>query len=696
MKFSTFLQLSDLGLDKLLEEDINGLIDQLESKKRVRKGNLELGRNQLQKINLKFNDLLNNVEILKNQISLENSKFYDIIWGSDHNFQGSSFFGCLDEYNKRAQQKKQIRDLNSINKIVKSIERKNIQELTNMDKFKHGRYNLEPQENIFADRFTTLQKKGFIEPRFPVVSRRNHAENNIVSRMASEFMKDTYPSSQLSENHAQMILCCECGVTISPNLSTMCINCIKVNIDITDGISKENIIHSCRECGRFLQSQNQWLYAQVESKELLSFCLKKTRGLNKVRLVDAFFLWTEPHSRKIKIKVTIQKEVLVSTILQQTFEVEYTVMYQQCSDCARIYTAHTWKALVQIRQKVDHKKTFLYLEQLILRHHAHRDASNIKEVKDGLDFYYLNRNHAIKFVEFLSTVVPVKTKKSEELISTDIKSNISNYKFVYSVELIPICKDDLVCLPKDMAKSMGNLEQLVLCYKVGNSIHVIDPRSLQIGNIVSAIYWKMPFFSLCDVKDLVEFIVLDVELLGPVTCKFALAEIQVMRSFDLGSNNNSYFVYSHLGSILKTGDTVMGYYLENSNFNNSIFEAYQETHAYVPEVVLVKKAYLSRRKKSRIRNWKLKSLFAKERSEINGKKCDKKCFEDDYERFLQDLEEDVELRQNVNLYKTKTSSQKILITTNTEDGIEDSDGFPEIDVSELIDEIEEMNISEEI
>ncbi|KTW32498.1 ribosome-binding protein NMD3 [Pneumocystis jirovecii RU7] len=523
-----------------------------------------------------------------------------------------------------------------------------------------------------------------------------HAEDNVVCKMASEFMEGTFSSFQSSENHTQMMLCCDCGVTISSSLSTMCIDCIKVNVDITDGISKENIIHSCRECGRFLHSQNQWLYAEVESKELLSLCLKKIRGLNKVRLVDASFIWTEPHSRKIKVKVTIQKEVLISTILQQTFEVEYTMVYQQCPDCARIYTAHTWKALVQIRQKVDHKRTFLYLEQLILRHHAHRDASSIKEVKDGLDFYYLNRSHAIKFLEFLSTVVPVKTKKSEELISMDIKSNISSYKFTYSVELIPICKDDLVCLPKDMAKSMGNLEQLVLCYKVGNSIHVIDPRSLQIGNIVPAIYWKMPFFSLCNVKDLVEFIVLDIELLGPVTCKFALAEVQVIRSFDLGSNSNPYFVYSHLGSILKPGDIVMGYYLENSNFNSSIFEMYQETCAYVPEIILVKKGYPSRRKKSRIRNWKLKTLFSKEKSETNGKKYDQTCFEDDYECFLQDLEEDIELRRNVNLYKTKMNCQKTFMATNTEDDVSDSEEFPEIDVSELIDEIGEMNISEEI
>lgn len=31
--------------------------------------------------------------------------------------------------------------------------------------------------------------------------------------------------------------------------------------------------------------------------------------LIQVRLIDAGFLWTEPHSKRIKLKVTIQKEV---------------------------------------------------------------------------------------------------------------------------------------------------------------------------------------------------------------------------------------------------------------------------------------------------------------------------------------------------------------------------------------------------
>ena len=71
-----------------------------------------------------------------------------------------------------------------------------------------------------------------------------------------------------------------------------------------------------------MQPPKAWVRADMESKELLTFCVKKVKGLNKVKLVDAGFLWTEPHSRRLKVKVSIQKEVLNGAILQQTFVVE--------------------------------------------------------------------------------------------------------------------------------------------------------------------------------------------------------------------------------------------------------------------------------------------------------------------------------------------------------------------------------------
>ena len=88
-------------------------------------------------------------------------------------------------------------------------------------------------------------------------------------------------------------------------------------------------MHFCRDCERWLQPPSSWLSAVPESRELLALCLKKLRGLNKVRIVDASFIWTEPHSRRIKIKLTIQDEVSDGVLLQQSFEVIYTVAYQQ-------------------------------------------------------------------------------------------------------------------------------------------------------------------------------------------------------------------------------------------------------------------------------------------------------------------------------------------------------------------------------
>jgi hypothetical protein len=81
----------------------------------------------------------------------------------------------------------------------------------------------------------------------------------------------------------------------------------------------------CKECGRWLQPPKNWTRALLESKELLTFCIKRVRNLNKTKLIDAGFIWTEPHSKRLKLKLTIQKEVFNGAILQQTFVVEFVV-----------------------------------------------------------------------------------------------------------------------------------------------------------------------------------------------------------------------------------------------------------------------------------------------------------------------------------------------------------------------------------
>ncbi len=111
-------------------------------------------------------------------------------------------------------------------------------------------------------------------------------------------------------NTEQTILCCQCATPINPNPANMCVDCIRNEIDITEGIPKHQVLHWCRDCERYQQLPSGWARAELESRELLSICLKKLRGLGKVRLVDAGFIWTEPHSRRLKVKLTIQKEVI--------------------------------------------------------------------------------------------------------------------------------------------------------------------------------------------------------------------------------------------------------------------------------------------------------------------------------------------------------------------------------------------------
>ena len=72
----------------------------------------------------------------------------------------------------------------------------------------------------------------------------------------------------------------------------------------------------------------------------------------QVKLVDAGFVWTEPHSRRLKVKLTIQAEVMNGAILQQTFVVEYVVEPHMCLDCTRAHTnVSVWTACVQVRRQ---------------------------------------------------------------------------------------------------------------------------------------------------------------------------------------------------------------------------------------------------------------------------------------------------------------------------------------------------------
>ncbi len=117
-----------------------------------------------------------------------------------------------------------------------------------------------------------------------------------------------------------------------------------------------------------------------------------------------------------------------------------------------------------------------------------------------------------------------------------------------------------------------------------------------------------------------------------------------------GVNDTRFTVVSHLGHLLKAGDTVMGYDLSRAVFANVDPDMRLEDF---PDVVLVKKVF--QRDASKKRAWKLKKLptssgdMGDVRERRGGGEADADAAQ--YEEFLQDIERDKKLRANISVYK---------------------------------------------
>ena len=479
------------------------------------------------------------------------------------------------------------------------------------------------------------------------------------------------------------ILCCECGIVITSNPANMCPDCLASVVDITEDIPRKYNLGFCPESGRYFQPPNRWVQADLESPTLLSLCLKQIRGLNKVRLVDAGFVWTEPHSRRIKVRLTIQKEIFDGLVLEQTFVVEFVVIKQQSPEVQASYTAHTWKAAVQVRQRVNHKRTIFLLEQIILKHKAFEKVTNVKEMPDGIDFFFAHRGHALQFLDFVCSVVPCRTKDSKELISHDASSNTFNYKYTFKAEVIPICKDDLVVLPPKLFSRVATASPLLLCSKISGLLHLVDPFTTQTVELDARKYWRDEFHAVANAAHLQEFMIFDTEPTQTSNGKWALYDMQLARS---DAPAEEMFVHSHLGNILHPGDLAWGYDLRTLNYPEDVLNAYR--HLDMPDVILVRKSFADREKRRKKRFWKLKRL-AKEYDEGTLKQADKD--EADYERFIEELEEDPEMRSNVAMFKDPEFIPREDEETEDEDGLE----VPMVGLDELIDTMTGMAIDED-
>ena len=353
------------------------------------------------------------------------------------------------------------------------------------------------------------------------------------------------------------------------------------------------------------------------------------------------------------------------TLLQQSFVVEFVVTNQQCDDCKKTYTPHLWVAQVQLRQRVDHKRTFLFLEQLIIKHNAAEKCLNIVEMHDGIDFQFKNKSHANRLVDFIASQVPSRFKQSKQLISHDMRSNIFNQKYTFSQEIAPICKDDLVLLPKALSKELGGLGPLVLVYKISTFVQVVDVFTMRTYEIDQSSYWKYGFTALCGRDRLTEFIVLNIENTdydvnvsrAAAKQRFKMVQVEVVRVADFGHNDRTFIVNTHLGETLNYNDTVLGFDLDAINLMQ-LDEMDNDKMIAVPPIVLVKKTYPKFRRRQKHRLWKLKHLekddgHDEEKTKTKKGKETNQKYEKDYQMFIQDIEEDPEMRGQIDLFKNE-------------------------------------------
>jgi nonsense-mediated mRNA decay protein 3 len=281
------------------------------------------------------------------------------------------------------------------------------------------------------------------------------------------------------------------------------------------------------------------------------------------------------------------------SIVECSYDVEFVQHNRMCGGCTKVFAnPDQWVSVVQLRQHVSHKRTFLKLEQAILKHGVASNALRIKQMKQGMDFFFTKESYARKFLDFIKGQVPVKICDSKQLVSHDTKSNDYSYRYTFSVEICPVCREDLVFLPPKVYSSLGNIGPIVICTKVTNVIALFDPITSTRFFLAGDMYWRAPFKSLLTREELVEYIVLDVEdVYSEVTIdgkKFGLANAEVARVKDWGKNDTRLNIKTHLGYLLQTGDYALGYDL--CGVNNSDNEI--ELDEYVGGgAILIKKKY---------------------------------------------------------------------------------------------------------
>ena len=348
---------------------------------------------------------------------------------------------------------------------------------------------------------------------------------NSVMAVSRVVMTSTSDDGSLESSTPSTISCCLCGAAVSTEHGQyMCARCLTNEVDLCEGLPRtRELIHCSGGCKKWCGNKQllHWIPAQLESPELLSLCLRSFVAplKRRAKLVDGDFVWTEPHSRRVKVKITIEAaKGGAHGTLRQSVVVTFVVRSRMCPMCAKSSTGvGNWMAEVQLRQSGSAQQQTLHrLERDIARAKVHERAVELSVVKGmGIDFRFASARHAKDLVKFISSQCPVRVSRSTANGGSDnFRKSAKICKSIIKVDVCSICKGDLVILPA-RCKLVGGMkfvaDRLALCVRVSAALHFVVLRSGNIGAIDAQQYRLAPFTALCSEADLREYVVCDVD-----------------------------------------------------------------------------------------------------------------------------------------------------------------------------------------
>lgn len=426
----------------------------------------------------------------------------------------------------------------------------------------------------------------------------------------------------------QQVPCCMCGSMILPNEACLCVVCLQRETSLQNEKEDVNELIQCKSCNKWCShiGKDTWVYHELESAGLLGLCVKKLGSISKAKILDAAWIWTEPHSRRLKLYVDIEKAVLDGKMkVQQRVVAEFVLKSKHCSDCIRSESDHSWGAMIQLRQRNNHQRSLVVLESQLTKGGMHNLMIGVENSKQGMDFYFKQKNQAEKVVNFISTHLPTKSKFSKKHISTDPRTGKTRFELTYAVDIVPLGRGDLLLMPTNLNAKNSSAGELVVVSKVASSIHLMNPITMKRDELTASRYFakEKVIRTLMSPPELVRFMILDIEPVddtkksvegvddaksyGIKEAGGLLADAEVARETDMGCNDLTYRVRTHLGHLLKPGNMALGYdmvrYASSAGIEANSWLQHlskgrdRSSTIDVPEVILVKKDYDDDQKK---------------------------------------------------------------------------------------------------